>query len=79
MRKAEFRGRLAHLLWSWGPGVFSLIPGLRKRIFLINKDFETDSPACDQLCRVSLETGCEQLELKWRDLGWVMKKGPECP
>lgn len=41
------------------------------------KDFETGFPACDLFHSVSLETGCEQLELKWRDLGRVMKKGPE--
>lgn len=41
------------------------------------KDFETSFPACDLFHSVSLETGCEQLELKWRDLGRVMKKGPE--
>lgn len=28
---------------------------------------------------MSLETGCEQLELKWTDLGRVMKKGTCAP
>lgn len=37
MRRVDCWGRSTHLLRSWSPWVFSLMPGLWKRISLINK------------------------------------------
>lgn len=53
--------------------------GDTEREFLLKKEVLEHSPACGQLSGVLFEAECEQVELKWRDLWRVMKKGIQLP